>query len=234
MAIYYTPKKARDNIVRQLLLVPITLEQAKKAAGDILRKPKSMAIFQSSKISGDIYDFKGKVDRLASLFPEFPDFRARYVKAALSQASLFYQSPYTGKANIDGVVERFADKGLTAGIYLEKCAFRHPMLFCQSSETINGHMGFILKMFESGLFKSANPINDIMTFPMALSYGHRNLRIHKWFAMIRGEKDSYSHVFRTPKRVITDKYREMFPGNRRSSETRAAREQRKSAARSRA
>jgi hypothetical protein len=93
-----------------------------------------------------------------------------YLKAALKQPSLFYQSPATIAANIAGVVERFASDGLTMRDYLN-VAVQQPTLFYQAPRTVIGHVNMIIELHRQGL----------VTFPDEANNTHQRLALRPLF-----------------------------------------------------
>ena len=287
---YYTQEEVYANIVQKLLLVPFTREQAENVADSLVGNRFSLNIFQKSKIDGRVYDYKGKVDGFCRLFKDYPDFRSKYVKAALRQPSLLWHSPDTIKGNIDSLVGIYASEGLTVKDYL-KAALRQPQLFCLSAATVKGnidtlvtgfapeglttrdylraalrqpqlfyqspvsikanidelvgiyasegltvkdylkaalsqpplfylspatvagHIRFILKMFDSGLFKPSQygAFQAILSFPVSLTFSYSNLRAHQWYAMRRENKMAYSTAMAIKKKDIMDEFFRKFP-----------------------
>jgi hypothetical protein len=145
-----------------------------------------------------------------------------YLKAALKRPSLFYLSPETTESNIRNLACRFAGEGLDAAAYL-KAAVKQPSLFYQSPETIGNHLVFILKMFRKGLFKFDNEADararmaEVLKYPLLLSTGTRNRRLHQWWIMNSGTagKYSYGSVMGKRKKDLLAEYYRKFPNHRR-------------------
>jgi len=135
----------KNRIEQALEELPLTPQQIEHVIPQLV---KILGFIHAERLDADsgLFDFKGKVETLVSLFaPEgltLPD----YLSAALDKPSLFYQSPETIENNIRALVKKFEAEGLTVKQYLP-AALKQPSLFYRSPETIAGHINLVMDMY---------------------------------------------------------------------------------------
>lgn len=94
-----------------------------------------------------IFDFRSKLNAVVEHFAPHGLTLRHYLQAAVRQPPLFYQSPDTVIANIEGVAAHFAPHGLTLPAYLQ-AALKQPSLFSRSSSVIR-HMESVVEHFQN-------------------------------------------------------------------------------------
>ncbi|MDR3126354.1 MAG: hypothetical protein LBT92_01855 [Rickettsiales bacterium] len=102
----------KSHVISKLLEIPgMGMEQAEITAGKLLAKDLSNYLFSVSKKDSSIFDFCGKIQSTAERFKSEGLTISDYLKAAVKQPSLFYQSPETVAGHINMLID-MRDRGL--------------------------------------------------------------------------------------------------------------------------
>src|SRR5579875_1285445 len=97
-------------------------------------------------LNSSLFDFRRKVVAVVEHFTGAGLTLPVYLRAALRQPSLFYQSPATIIGNVEGVAKHFKPHGLALPAYL-RAIRRQPQLFYQSPTTITSNIEGIVNHF---------------------------------------------------------------------------------------
>ncbi len=144
---------------------------------------------------------------------EFRDAKAHYIeKAALKNPQLFYQSPETLNANIEGAVrllwfpqisddqfETFkTSKTFRAQktAYIEQAALKQPPLFCSSPKTIALNFQFIKAAHKTKLITSDDIMESILECPIVLTLSTKNTTLRIVHARQNNFSSGISHFYK--------------------------------------
>jgi len=137
----------REHIEQALRALPLSeadiasVASRLQGAPPLLQEPSPLR-FETTTF----FDFRSKVTAMVEHFSADGLTLKDYLRAAVKKPSLFYQSPVTLQANIEGVVEHFHKDGLMLKDYL-RAAIKHPPLFYQSSPTVQANIEGVARHF---------------------------------------------------------------------------------------
>ena len=177
---------------RSLLAVPLTPQETESVV-PFLEKTLSFLTKKSKVLleNSPFWDFAGKAENSAKrLGMKKEDF----VKAALKQPTLFYQSPDTINANIEGSAERL---GIKKEDFV-KAGLKQPQLFCQSPDTILRNYKHVKAAAERGFIRTENLTEALLSFPTGLCYSPRNTKLRAVHTFVSGKTFSLSTYFAGP------------------------------------
>ena len=126
-----TKEKYRNHIISKLRELDLSDEQIQPIVPVLIDRTD----FLNGVVSFDspIFSYKEKVIQSAELMGVKKD---QFVRAALKQPSLFYQSPKTLNSNVEGSTELM---GITKDQFV-RAALKRPSLFTQSPATLNSNV----------------------------------------------------------------------------------------------
>ena len=113
--------------------------------------------------------------------------------------------------NVSGVVERFADEGLTTRDYL-KAALKNPSLFSLAPETVARHINLVFALYDDGVFTlpstrsrgahgHAHPHASVLAFllrnPVILALEDNNLSLRQLHKEMTGAEPRAMNLLRS-------------------------------------
>jgi hypothetical protein len=116
-------------------------QTASRLADSFLLRERSITNSTST-----FFDFRRKIHAVPEHFAPASLTLEDYLRAAVKQPPLFYLSPNTIIANVEGVARHFHDHGLTISHYL-RTAVKQPQLFYQSPKTIIANIEGVTRHF---------------------------------------------------------------------------------------
>ena len=135
------------------------------------------------------FDFESKIKLSSHLIG--CDITA-FVKAALKNPSLFYQSPETLNGNVEQSATLF---GIEKPVFV-KAALKNPSLFCQSPETLLRNFRLIKKASDQGYIKTEGDIlDDALKKPTSFCYAPANSYLRMIEARISNKQMKLSTFF---------------------------------------
>ena len=116
-------------------------------------------------------------------------------------------------ANVEGVVDRFREDGLTLAAYLA-AALKQPQLFCRTPATIIGHIHCVIDMQREGLLTfpgqaDAGPgetLRPLLAYlvknPLFMTLSDDNYALRRTYARVTGDRPGGAALLRRTRRRV--------------------------------